>query len=273
MMRWIREHRVITVLICILLVAVILVSISFVKNGKEAKGTGLFNRIYISIEKPITGAGSSLSENFRGIFSYKSLKKENEKLRAENSKLKLDNAKLQFDQKELNELRNLSSALNYDFVEEKNSIVSADVISLDGSSWQQVFSIDRGSESGIKEGNVVIAGTGLAGMVVSTGNGWSKIATIYNSKEKISFKVQGNLDILGIVTNEKNGKPEGFLLDSNATVKDGDVLVTSGMGRFPAGITIGKVMESSFDSNRQLVKVRVNPQVDFADLNKVTVIL
>ena len=273
MMKWIREHKLITVILCAFIIAVVLISVSFVRNGKEAKGTGLFNRLYISIEKPMTSMGSSISENFKGMFSYKDMKKENEELKKENDKLKKENARLQFDEKELSELRNLADALNYDFAEDKDRMVSADVVSMDGTNWQDVFSIDRGKESGIKEGNIVICGDGLVGRVISTGDRWSKIVSIYDKSGKVSFKVDGNLDILGILTGARDGKLEGFLLDSNASVKSGEYLVTSGMGKYPAGIKIGKVVKSSFDSGKQLVKVIVKPQVDFADLSKVSVIL
>ena len=273
MRRWIREHKLIMVLICVLIAAFVMLTVSFVKNGKEAKGTGFFNRLYIAIEKPMTSAGSSISENFKGMFSYKDLKKENEALKKENSKLKAEKAKLQFNQEELSQLKDLSNALNYDFVEKNGNLISADVIDMDGTNWQEVFTIDRGKERGIKEGNIVICGEGLVGQVISTGNKWSKIASLYNKNHRVSFKIQSDSDILGILTGAKDGKPEGFLLDSNAAVKNGDVIVTSGMGKYPAGITIGKITESSFDTNRQLINVKVKTQVNFANLSKVSVIL
>lgn len=63
------------------------------------------------------------------------------------------------------------------------------------------------------------------------------------------------------------------MLDDKADVSEGDKLVTSGMGVYPAGIEIGKVVKVRYDSNAQLQRVDVKPSVDFESLQKVTVVL
>ena len=63
------------------------------------------------------------------------------------------------------------------------------------------------------------------------------------------------------------------MLDSNAKVSEGDKLVTSGMGLFPAGIEIGRITKVRYDSNEQLQYVDIKPSVSFKSLQKVSVIL
>ena len=70
-----------------------------------------------------------------------------------------------------------------------------------------------------------------------------------------------------------DGTLSGFMLDSNAKVSEGDKLVTSGMGLFPAGIEIGRITKVRYDSNEQLQYVDIKPSVSFKSLQKVSVIL
>ena len=62
-------------------------------------------------------------------------------------------------------------------------------------------------------------------------------------------------------------------MDDKAKIREGDKLVTSGMGIYPAGIEIGRIVKVRYDSNAQLQRVDVKPSVDFKSLQKVTVIL
>jgi rod shape-determining protein MreC len=144
---------------------------------------------------------------------------------------------------------------------------------MDGTSWMNLFTINIGTEKGIKKGDVVVGGDGLVGRVKSVGYGWSKVVSIVDESSKISFKVSGNLKILGILDESSDGTLTGFTLDSEATVTEGDTLITSGMGRYPSGITIGKIIKVSYDSNEQLQKVTVRPSVDFKSLQKVSVLI
>ncbi len=56
-------------------------------------------------------------------------------------------------------------------------------------------------------------------------------------------------------------------------MEEGDRLVTSGMGLFPAGIEIGRITKVRYDSDEQLQKVDIKSSVDFKSLQKVAVIL
>ena len=85
-MRWIREHRLLSAIIAILLIAFILLFVS-VRNG-GASGIGVLNRLYMTIEKPFSTLGSSIKRNVSGVFSYRDLIKENEALKEENDRLR-----------------------------------------------------------------------------------------------------------------------------------------------------------------------------------------
>ena len=119
----------------------------------------------------------------------------------------------------------------------------------------------------------MICGDGLVGRISSVGRNWAKVISIIDESSKISFKVSGNLKLIGIVESSSDGELSGFMLDDQAKVSEGDKIITSGMGTYPAGITIGKITKVKYDSNAQLQRVDIKSSVDFMSLQKVSVIL
>lgn len=269
-MKWIRKHRVAGTLIGILVALAVIVCLSLVL-GKS--GFGVFNRIYARIEKPLSSFGTSIKENVSGIFSYKELLEENKALKEENAKLSDELSRQTLEENELQELRDLSKALNYEFIQGETDLVTANVSAFDEMNWMNSFTIDRGSESGIAEGNIVICGEGLVGRISDVGKGWAKVLPIIDETSKVSFSINRNMSLLGIVEGSENGEMTGFMLDNNAGASEGDEIYTSGLGEYPAGIKIGRITKAGFDSDKQLVTISAVSEVDFSKLFKVSVII
>ncbi|MBP3815659.1 MAG: rod shape-determining protein MreC [Firmicutes bacterium] len=269
-MKWIREHRFISALIGVLIITLLILGIS-IRSGIGPGG--FINRVYMAIEKPISSLGTTIKKNVSGIFSYRELINENEELREENEKLRNEISQLTFSANELQQLQELSQALNYDFIQNDKNLVTAKVTSLDGTNWTNSFTIDKGTESGIQAENIVLCGQGLVGRVSDTGEGWSKIVPIIDESSRISFYVEGTGNMLGIIEGSEDGSLTGFMLDSNAEISEGDRIITSGIGRYPAGIILGRVVRAGYDSNKQLMELTVKPEVDFTSIDKVSVII
>ncbi len=272
-MKWIKTHKLISFLLAVILLSLLFLVGSVAAGGSGNIVTGVFNRIYTAIERPVTAVAGGISDNVSGIFSYQELQEENEALKEENQKLKEQVTGLTLSANELKELKNLSKVLNFKGISGSGDIVSADVVSMDGTNWMNIFTINVGTESGVKEGSVVVCGEGLVGKVHSAGKGWAKVVSMIDESSRITFKVSGNLKLIGVVEGSADGTLSGFMLDSNAKVEEGDRLVTSGMGLFPAGIEIGRITKVRYDSDEQLQKVDIKSSVDFKSLQKVAVIL
>jgi rod shape-determining protein MreC len=136
-----------------------------------------------------------------------------------------------------------------------------------------IFTINVGSDEGVEVGDIVVCGEGLVGRVSAVGGNWSKVTSIIDESSKVSFKLSGNLQVIGIVEASSDGVLTGFMLDSEAKLNEGDGIITSGMGVYPAGIEIGKITKVRYDSDEQLLKVDIKPSVEFESLQKVSVIL
>ena len=162
-MRWIREHKLISAIIAILLILVIVFAVSIAKGGKGNPITGAVNKGASVVSGGLSSVTESIKENVKGIFSYKSLQKQVNELQAENDQLKKELAETGLDREDLEQLKELSEALNFDYTKKEFDLVTADITSMDGSNWTNVFTIDRGSESGIETGDAVVNGMGLVG--------------------------------------------------------------------------------------------------------------
>ncbi|QHI73322.1 rod shape-determining protein MreC [Aminipila terrae] len=272
-MRFIREHKLFSLLITVVLILSIIMIVSYKMGGAHSFIGNLLQTGTTSIEKPLSSGSTSVKSNLRGIFKFRQVVDENEQLRKEVSDLQQKVIKLTLKKNELKQLKELSNALNYESVNDNHNLVSANIISLDGSNWFNLFTIDRGTESGIKKDCIVVNGDGLVGKVTETGKGWSKVVSIIDESNNVSFMVLRDMSLIGVVSGDSKGSLSGFMLDNKASVIEGDVLVTSNMGLYPAGIKIGKIRSVEYNSDTQLKTVKIEPSVSFKSLQKVAVII
>ena len=200
---------------------------------------------------------------------------QNDKLRQEIINLKEDGEKLE-------SLDMLKKSLKYVSSDSRNQLVSASIIGKNDGDWYKSFIIDAGSDSGIEKNSIVINEKGVVGIVYSVSNRYSKAISLVDSRASVSFKVPGEPDKNGVITTSSmlgnsdltdiNKVLRGYTFDSNAKIKSGDLLVTSGVGLYPANIPIGKVTSVAFDKNKSMKIVKVRPSVDFKKLNDVSII-
>lgn len=272
-MKWIREHKLISCLVAILLILVIIFVVTMVSGSENSGVTGAINKGMSYISKPFSAVTNAIRNTVSGMFSYKQLQEEIETLTEENEALRLDLAEAALKQSELEELRNLSQLLNYDYTEEEFEVITANVTSMDGSNWTNIFTIDKGTEAGIEVDSVVISGDGLVGKVSQAGEGWAKVVSIIDDGSSVSFVVARDRDLLGVVSGNVQGSINGYMLDGDATIAEGDIIITSGMGTYPEGLEIGNIKSITYNSDTLLKEITVEPAVDFKSLKKVSVIL
>ncbi len=272
-MNWIKTHKLISFLLAVILISLVVLLSSVDSSGQGNPVSRALNGIYTAIERPISAIAGGISDNVSGIFSYRQLQKENEELKKQKEELEQQVTSLTLSAHELKELKRLSKVLNYKGINSADDLVSADVVSMDGTNWMNIFTINVGSDEGVEVGDIVVCGEGLVGRVSAVGGNWSKVTSIIDESSKVSFKLSGNLQVIGIVEASSDGVLTGFMLDSEAKLNEGDGIITSGMGVYPAGIEIGKITKVRYDSDEQLLKVDIKPSVEFESLQKVSVIL
>lgn len=251
-------------------------SISSYRTGSENERPSMaelsVQQLTASVQAPFSGFWRSISHFFVDLVHFRDYARENEELKKENAELKQSLTESQISQEQLDQLQRLSEALSYVDHSSGFKEVTVNVISLDRSGVYGILTVSAGERDGIHEGDVVISAEGMVGRVISVAENSSRVSGIINPSTSVSFYVKGHEKTIGVVTgNGKNGMT-GYLLDDNKRIGEGAVLVTSGLGRYPAGIEIGTVTSVNKDKTTSQVNIDASPSVDFYSVGTVAVL-
>ncbi|MBN1233538.1 MAG: rod shape-determining protein MreC [Candidatus Coatesbacteria bacterium] len=205
---------------------------------------------------------------FAVIVQYLPLVKEdNTKLKTELIELKLKIDSAEKAEKENAYLRKLLG-----FKEKMNMRVTyARILHHSPSKNITLLVIDKGYKDGIKTGFPVINFEGLVGKVIETDYSVSYIQTLLDPGFSVSAYIERN-NILCLV----RGKNQVELteLPRNADLKEGDLIITSGIGEtFPTGIKIGTIPKNSIPDRVELIQeIPIKPIVTFGSLQDIFII-
>lgn len=205
--------------------------------------------------------------------SYEELKQEIEKLKQENSRLRTDLADY-YDLKEENE----KLWKFYDIKKEnpQNTYVPSTVIRRDANSDFYSFTIDAGASLGIEVNDPVITENGLVGIVVQCDASTSKVKTILSPEIKVGA-VDKKTNDSGVIAGSASYCDDNLTLltkiPSENKIKEGDLIVTSGVGGlFPGKTVIGQVKELSYDEYDASKYAVIQPYEDIRRVTNVLVI-
>ncbi|MEG1931111.1 MAG: rod shape-determining protein MreC [Anaerovorax sp.] len=272
-MKWLREYKKATIIACIIIALLTVMAVSYGNSGSSSPlGIGI-NNVLVKIQEPFYKAGVGLKNATRGIFHFKEVLQENEKLKAEISKLNNEVIELKLTENELKILGELSQSLNYENIRNNYEYVTGDVIAMDGSDWFNIFTVNVGTDRNIYKDAVVINGKGLVGRVMDVGPNWAKVMSIVDENNSVSFKSVRDMNLVGILSGNGKGGISGFMLDPEATILKGDLLITTGMGMYPEGIPIGKVVKVKKNSDTLLKTVEIEPAAYLKTQQKVIIII
>ncbi len=155
----------------------------------------------------------------------------------------------------------------------------AKVIARSVDDYSATFTLNKGRVDGIKENMVVIAPGGLAGKVVEVAYQSCILLAVTDSRCGVPALSEASRD-MGIVKGISSaGTTAGYCsmtqLPTNAIIKPGDAVITSGLGEvFPKGIKIGTVTEVSTGNGSKITSsAKITPSVDFDHLESVLIII
>ena len=266
-MKWVRENLSKVCLIAAIVFFLVTASVSSYRAGNEEENDSVaevaIQNLAADVHAPLSGVLRSISSFFGDLVNFREYAVENEKLKQENAELKKTLSETQVTQEQLEQLQQLSS--NFSYIDHSSGYreVAADVISLDSSGVYGILTISAGKRQGVQKGDVVDGPSGMVGRVLSVARNSSKVSGIINSSTSVSFYVQGKENLIGVVTGDGKGALKGYLLDNGKKIEEGDLLTTSGLGRYPAGLEIGTVTSVNKDKTTSQVSIHVAPSVDF----------
>lgn len=175
-------------------------------------------------------------------------------------------------------IEELEAMLNLNSTLLESSYLNATVISRNLGYFYDKITIDKGSNSGIKENMAVVTNEGLIGTVTNVSYTTSDIQLLTNRdvNQKISVKIKGKEDYsYGLLAGYDSSK-RTFVIEGIAGTKEiieGAEVTTTGLGDiFPSGILIGyvkSITKDHFDLERI---VEMESKVDFDAIRYVTVL-
>ncbi|WP_088068349.1 rod shape-determining protein MreC [Gottfriedia luciferensis] len=256
----------------ILLVALLGYSL---RNNRNLSIPEQFIKDTVSLtEKVFNKPAQIIAGFFNNIADLKDTYDENQVLKSKLDKyveLSVREKALEKENKELKDMIGIEKSLSdYDTFQ-------ATVTIRDPDKWQQIITIDKGSLGGIEKEMAVITSKGLIGKVKNVSKFSSTVQLISSSDRtnRISAKIQQKDTVFGLIEGYDVEKQALLFkrIPSNAKVKKGQIVVTSGLGGvFPDDLPIGKVEEVVPDEHGLTQTAYIKPQADFNDINHVIVV-
>jgi rod shape-determining protein MreC len=233
--------------------------IIYVKYNSFQKAT------FINSTNKVTSEFYTRADEVKG---YLSLREVNDQLAKENANLR-------------NQLRSskfldsvAKHVVNDTVYKQQYEYIDAKVINNSVNKRNNYLTITKGSNDGVAKGMGVITGSGVVGKIVLVGEHISIVQSLLHKDSRFSAMLAANKEIGYLEWGDDLDPHKGLLVDVSNTAqpKIGEMVVTSQLSLFPAGIPIGKVSKLNAKGAGFFLNMEVALAVDFSKLEYVYVI-
>lgn len=260
----------------VILTAVLLVifGITVYKDNKSLVESGAGAALN-PVQKVIYSTNKRMESLIDFFLRYEEVKNENEQLLLENIELESKLRSFGSLEEENQKLKEMFSIKNR---QDQYDYLGANVIGRTGGGIITSYIIDKGEDEGLLAGMAIMSQEGIVGQITETAKTWSIVETL--SSENISIHVttaedKQNSGILeGHIGSGQKQMAKISYLPIDSSIKAGDSLVTSGLGKFyPPDFYIGEVVRVDEDKGNLMKTAIVETAVDFNDARMLFVIL
>lgn len=265
-----------------LAVTIIVLSVAFsgiivytIKSDNKDGVSGSVGSVIVPFQEVVYKVSDRVKKTMDFFLNFSEVKEQNKTLTNQN--IELENKLLEYD-KLKNENDRLREVLNFKNSKKNYTYLGCDIVGYSDGSLNNGYIIDKGENDGLKKGMVVIASQGLVGQIASTGPNWAIVHSLVNENIAVSVMVNRTRETTGILKGYNNNENKNLTqitnLPMNSEIKEGDVIVTSGLGEvYPKEIRIGEVLSVDTDNVRVMKTAIVKPYVDFNKLEELFVII
>jgi len=277
MQKFFSNRKLVIAVICVI-IAVGLVTLSVTTRKKST--TPIIQKVgndaVAVVDRVVAYPMNAISNTSKALNSMINTYQENERLKGKVDQLEAVRSR---DQALKQENKQLKQQVSLKKTMTDYKLVAATVISRAPSSWQNIVVINKGTLSGIKKNQSVVAGEGLVGRVIEASYSTSKVELISDSSDsanRFAIQVQdetGN-SVNGIVTSFDKETNEIVMgqVTSKAKIAKGTLVTTSGLGGVtPKGLYVGKVVDTKKNSSGLATEVYIKPAADMSSINVVSV--
>ena len=249
-------------LLILAIICIVLMGLSgFAESGKGSLSWAAGYTI-VPMQKGINRVGMWIGDVSENFATLQEIKKENKELKSRLEEMTTENNRLQQNSATLERYKEL-------YKMDQNTAdypkVAANVIASENSNWFSKFTIDKGSNDGIRKDMNVLSGTGRATVssIIDDKNVSAMILTTFD-KCIVSGDLQTVQD--GLLKFEQ-------LANNENEVAVGEQVVTSNISsKYLQGLLVGYISEVNVDSNNLTRSGYIIPATDFKELQEVLVI-
>jgi len=228
------------------------------------------------ILRPISSIQSWVALRVASLRDFLTSPRDVASLREEISRLEGEVARLQQEiialREQTAEAEILAALLDYARARPESSYKAARVIGRDVSPFLRSLIIDVGSDAGISRGMPVVTRRGLAGRIIEVFPTVARVQLITDPESSVNVQLQlSRAD--GVLAAQLNGELWVDLIDQSATITQGELVITSGLGgKYPAEIPVGQVISIHRRDYEVFQQAVIQSSVDFDDIDIVLVI-
>ena len=263
-----RRYPIPALILFLLLTALVLMSLRVKQQRRVAFLDALLMELCSPFQKASTGVIQTVQRTFQQYLFLVHLQRENEILKQQIAELQKENHL-----KEEAFLANGRFRKLLDFRDKiSTSMIAAEVIGQDPSSWFKSVTINKGVGDGVGKGMAVISPDGVVGQILKAAPHYATVLLITDYNSAIDSTVQKTRARAIVEGKGENRCTLKYLLRTDE-VNVGDVIVTSGLGgNFPKGLLIGEIRGVEKKGHGIFQYAELVPSVDFTRLEEVLVI-
>lgn len=237
---------------------------------------GYLTPIQNLILRPISSIQSWVALRVAALRDFLTSPRDVASLREEISGLEGEVARLQQEiialREQAAEAKILAALLDYARARPESSYKAARVIGRDVSPFLRSLIIDVGSDAGISRGMPVVTRRGLVGRIIEVFPTVARVQLITDPEASVNVQLQlSRAD--GVLAAQLNGELWVDLIDQSATITQGELVITSGLGgKYPIEIPVGQVISIHRRDYELFQQAVIQSSVDFDDIDIVLVI-
>lgn len=253
-------------------VIVVILAIGVIVLGQQ----GLFGPVGSAIVAPLIPIQQFVSNIYFTIYNTVFAPSDLAELRDRNAELESQIADLTNENAQLKELEAqynvVAGLLDYASANPDRRYLAADVVARDESLFLRYVLLNKGTNDGVIRGMPVVTDQGLVGLITEATANASKVILITDASAAVNVRLQESR-AEGVMVGQESGELRLLYITQDADMKQGDRIVTSGLGgTYPAGIVVGTVSSVRRRTNDVSQEADVAPSVDFTRLETVLII-
>lgn len=252
---------------------VIAVFLAVLSTMSGANSTNLVQTLLNPVRNLTSSATRAVERIYNYAFNYENLEAENtvlkEKIAAMEEAIR-DVDTLERENERLLELLQIAQD------HEDYRFLSADIIAWDSSNWSSSFTINKGEDKGVAVGMCAVTEFGqVVGLITEAGANWATVTTVLDSSMEISAFVSSS-GYSGVCEGSYRTGEAGSLrlsyLPTDAVMKNGDQVVTTGSTLYPKDLILGYVSDAGLDETGMSKYAVLDAAVDFDSMEQIFII-